>query len=245
MMSSTYCRCSEASPCSSAVWISPWPVVGLCFHLWGALAAPPGENKLWPALHCQGDWEQCIGEINCGVPLVCLWLQFILELWHVLINYTKALLSIRSTCTAPLPTCNHSLQFSALTNPWGGFVSNGPHWGQLTLQDTWVFASDFNSLSDWFNLLTVSEVQGFSTKYTMGLIKIQKALTSYVPSINFLQGFQTCTANWRGFRSLLKVEEFNEHLIKKRSFDILGLFRVSVYRSDSSFLQLMLNQRIF
>lgn len=35
MMSLMYCRCSGASPFSSAAWISPWQMVGLCFHPWG------------------------------------------------------------------------------------------------------------------------------------------------------------------------------------------------------------------
>lgn len=41
-------------------------------------------------------------------------------------KYIKALLSNRATCTVPLPACHNCLQFSALTGPWGGFVSNGP-----------------------------------------------------------------------------------------------------------------------
>jgi len=31
-----YCRCSGASHCSSAPWISPWQMAGLCFHPWGS-----------------------------------------------------------------------------------------------------------------------------------------------------------------------------------------------------------------
>lgn len=32
MISSTYCRCSRVPPLSSAVWISAWQMVALCFH---------------------------------------------------------------------------------------------------------------------------------------------------------------------------------------------------------------------
>ena len=38
------------------------------------------------------------------------------------IKQTKFFLSIAATCTVPLPTCNHGLQFSALRSPWGGFA---------------------------------------------------------------------------------------------------------------------------
>ena len=34
-ISSVYCRCSGAPPCSNTVWINPWQMVGLCFHPWG------------------------------------------------------------------------------------------------------------------------------------------------------------------------------------------------------------------
>lgn len=43
------------------------------------------------------------------------------------------LLRICSTFTLPLSTCHLCLQFSALTRPWGGFVSNAPQWDPLTL----------------------------------------------------------------------------------------------------------------
>jgi len=42
-------------------------------------------------------------------------------------------------------------------------------------QGTWSIASDF--LSSFFYLLSASEVHGLNTKYTMGLIKIQKVLS--------------------------------------------------------------------
>ena len=35
VISSMYCKCSGSPPCSSAAWINPWQMVGLCFHPWG------------------------------------------------------------------------------------------------------------------------------------------------------------------------------------------------------------------
>jgi len=91
------------------------------------------------------------------------------------INQAKGFLSIAATCTVPLPTYNHGLQFSALRSPWGGFVSNGPQWGQSMLPGTFSFAADFLSRSLY--LLSSSEVHGLHTKYPVGLIKIQKVLS--------------------------------------------------------------------
>jgi len=36
------------------------------------LDAPPSESKLWPALCCQRDGEECISDVNCSIPLGCL-----------------------------------------------------------------------------------------------------------------------------------------------------------------------------
>jgi len=38
----------------------------------GVLDAPPGESKLWPALCCQRDGEECISNISGGISLGCL-----------------------------------------------------------------------------------------------------------------------------------------------------------------------------
>jgi len=91
------------------------------------------------------------------------------------IKQAKGFLSIAATCTVPLPTCNRGLQFSALRSPWGGFVSNGPQWGQSMLPGTFSFASAF--LSICLDFLSASEVHGLNTKYPMGVIKIQKVLS--------------------------------------------------------------------
>ena len=109
------------------------------------------------------------------------------------IKQTKAFHSITATCTVPLPACNHSLQLSALMSPWGGFVSTDPQWGPLMLQGTWSFSSDF--LRSLFYLPSVPEFHQLTTKYTMGLMKIQKALKTHVCSCHFLEVFKTCTAN--------------------------------------------------
>ena len=42
----------------------------------GVLDAPPGE-KLWPALCCQSNGEEC--NVSGGIPLDCLGLQLILK----------------------------------------------------------------------------------------------------------------------------------------------------------------------
>lgn len=72
------------------------------------------------------------------------------------------------------------------------FVSHGPQWGPLMLQGTLSFPSDF--LSSFFNLLSVLELPLMNLKCTMGLIKIQNALTSHVSSCHVLQVFKVCTA---------------------------------------------------
>jgi len=53
MTSSMYCRCSGASPFSHAVWISPWQMVGLCFHPW--------DSQL------QVYWTPLQGKAKCGL----------------------------------------------------------------------------------------------------------------------------------------------------------------------------------
>jgi len=53
MMSLMYCTCSGASPFCSAVWISPWQMVGLCFHSWGS----------WLQVY----WTPLQVKANCGL----------------------------------------------------------------------------------------------------------------------------------------------------------------------------------
>ena len=79
--------------------------------------------------------------------------------------------------TLPLSPCHHFLLFSALSSPWGGFVSNVPQRDPLRLQETSELASDFDILRSFFNFLSVSEVHGLGTKYTMGLVKTQEAMS--------------------------------------------------------------------
>ena len=43
-------------------------------------------------------------------------------------------------------------------------------------------------------------------------------------SHRFLQVFKTSTANWRGFRTVVKEEEFNEYLIKKEFCIVKAFF---------------------
>lgn len=58
MMSSMYCRCSRASPCSSAIWIGPWQMVGLCFQ-------PEAVNYVYRMLvQVKGSWVWCARPLN-------------------------------------------------------------------------------------------------------------------------------------------------------------------------------------
>ena len=59
----------------------------------------------------------------------------------------------------------------------------------------------------------------------MGLITRQKSLRCLVSSHRFLQVFKTSTANWRGFRTVVKEEEFNEYLIKKEFCIVKAFFK--------------------
>ena len=67
-----------------------------------------------------------------------------------------------------LPVCNHGLQLSALTRPWGGFVSNSPQWGPLILQVTSTCPPDFTFSSSFITLLSVPELHRLSTKMLHG-----------------------------------------------------------------------------
>ena len=62
-----------------------------------------------------------------------------------------------------LPVCNHGLQLSVLTRPWGGFVSNSPQWGPLILQVTSTCPSDFTFSSSCIIHLSVPEPHRLST----------------------------------------------------------------------------------
>lgn len=71
-----YCRCSGASPCSTAVWISPWHMVALFPPLGqlipGVLDIPLRERKLACTLLPDLDQEKCVSDINCGISCGCL-----------------------------------------------------------------------------------------------------------------------------------------------------------------------------
>ena len=90
------------------------------------------------------------------------------------IKYIKALLSTSSTCTVPLPPCNHSLHLPAPTNPWGGLVCNGPQWGQLMLQDTLAFASDLNSCTGCSSSSQYLAFLGSAANAPWGSLKCRK-----------------------------------------------------------------------
>ena len=79
---------------------------------------------------------------------------------------------MRAIFSFPLPPCHHCLQFSALTTPQGGFVSNVPQWDPLTLLEPLEFASDLDFWRGFFNFFSLSEVHGVSTKPTRGVIKM-------------------------------------------------------------------------
>ncbi|RMC05569.1 hypothetical protein DUI87_18766 [Hirundo rustica rustica] len=49
----------------------------------GVLHAPPGEGKLGPAVCCERNGEEGIGNIDDCIPLCCLGLQLIPKLQHV------------------------------------------------------------------------------------------------------------------------------------------------------------------
>lgn len=76
-----YCRYSAALPCSSAVLISAWQMVGLFPPLGQpiptVLDAPTSESKQWPALCCQRNCEISISNVIFGTSLGCLWHQFV------------------------------------------------------------------------------------------------------------------------------------------------------------------------
>ena len=120
-----------------------------------------------PTSHCpRKSPEQCVSD---RISLPRGWAHT-LALW---LNGTHpGFLRISSTFTLPLPPCHHCLQFSALTTPQGGFVSNGPQWDPLTLLETLEFASDFDFWRGFFNFLSLSEVHGVGTKPTRGVIKM-------------------------------------------------------------------------
>lgn len=94
---------------------------------------------------------------------------------EVRVNVThQGLLSISTTSTLPLPTHDHCLQFSHLTSPWGPSVGTGPQWNPLIPPETGGVASNVDFFRGLLSLLSVS---GPYTKYTVGLIKIQKAMS--------------------------------------------------------------------
>ncbi|CAM9143573.1 unnamed protein product, partial [Bubo scandiacus] len=77
MMSSMYCKCSGASPCSRVVWISPWQMVGLSFHPWGSrfqVCVPPYNdiiNELqvfWSPTFLQCSMDQSMANGGAVVP---------------------------------------------------------------------------------------------------------------------------------------------------------------------------------
>jgi len=62
----------------------------------GVLDTTPSESKLWPALCCQKDGAECIGNVNGGISLGCLGLQFILELLTRLVQQHSVVVSLPS-----------------------------------------------------------------------------------------------------------------------------------------------------
>jgi len=68
IMSSMYCNCSGAPPCSSAVWINPWQLVGLFPPLGqmipSILNTPPGESKLRPTFCGQRNEKEGISNVS-------------------------------------------------------------------------------------------------------------------------------------------------------------------------------------
>lgn len=83
MTTSMHWMCSDASTCSRAVWISPLKILGLFpalgHQILGGQDDPPCESKAWPSHCCQRHGEKRISNINCGIVLGCLWLQFVLN----------------------------------------------------------------------------------------------------------------------------------------------------------------------
>ena len=79
--------------------------------------------------------------------------------------------SIRVTFNLLFPTCHRCLQFSAVTGPWGQFLSGVPQWDPSTPQETLEFEPDFDSLRGSFDFLAASEVHGLGLEPTRGVIK--------------------------------------------------------------------------
>lgn len=90
---SIYCRCSRASPCSTAAWIDPWQMVEAVspaqeWGVLGTLGTPPSASQLY----CERNWGKHISGTSFGTLMGCFCLKFVLKcVW-----YSRRLISVMS-----------------------------------------------------------------------------------------------------------------------------------------------------